>query len=351
MPDELLIAQEASMTHEPSGLEEKALDTANSDTTTEDSTSQKTEESSVESTEDKKAAESTESTTTEQPAYKPDFKYRGAEQDREVPEYLRPLLTSKEAETEVKSLLAKADGLDLVKARAEDTRKERDQHKTSFNSLKSQVDDARETYQRGDVDSFLNLLGIPEQRMLQWALEKVKYSQLPPDQKKLIDDKRAADRQVWDQQKQSQNMENSRQSREAEILQTSLNYEFMRPEVSEFQKSFDEAVGKPGAFIEEVKNRGELAWSRSGGKTIRPVGEVIQEVMQSFGSLTKARGAQQTPGTPTAKTAATPAPKIPASTIPNVSGKSASPVSTGPSSLDDLRKLAKEASEGKLPAY
>jgi hypothetical protein len=316
---------------ETTSTENASADTGEQDTGTENTGAEGTEGSESE-------GEAT------PPAYAPNYKYRGAEQDKEIPEFLRSLIKDEATEKEVKTLLAKADGLDIVKQRQEVIRGERDTHKNNFESLTGQVNDARETYQRGDIDLFLQKLDIPQERMLQWALEKVNYSKLPPEQQKVLDDKRALERQTFENQKVLKSTQQQQMSREAEYLQTSLKYELARPEVTEFQNAFDSAVGKPGAFLEEVKTRGELAWTRSGGKTILPVNQVIQDVMTSYANFgKKAAPVQGTANAAPAAPVATTAAKKPATTIPNVSGKSASPLNNKPKNLDELRAMAKKA--------
>lgn len=296
------------------------------------------ESEGVEQTEEEKAALK---------AYKPRDKFKvrvfGSEEQKEhdVPEWLKTTMKDEASEKQAIELLEKAHGLDTVKASRTAVARERDTFKTELSKIQSTISDVRQTYQRGDIEAFLEKLAIPQERMLQWALEKVNYSQLPPEQQKLHDDQRAAERRAWAAEAQSSTMEQQIQEQARQAKQVLLQSSLARPDVSTFAKSFDDQAGKPGAFFEQVRATGELAWIQSEGKIDLTPDQAVERVMKQWGSFVKPA---QAPGTPPANVVAAPnTPEKKPAVIPNLQGRTTSPMKSGPRSLDDLRKLGKQA--------
>lgn len=273
-------------------------------------------------------------------AFVADYKYRADGKDLEVPEYLRGIIKDKTTQEQVVNMLKKHDAFDTVSTRRDQFRTERDEARGSVQKFESAINSMRSTYQRGDIDGFLKLCEISEESMLKWATEKAKYLMGDQSYRSQVDQENRTKQQSWANESKATDYESRYQEMEARQLQTEFNYEMMRPEVSSFVASFDKAFGN-GKFVEEVKNRGELAYLRE-QKTIAP-SEVIQAMMKQYSTITSAP--QQAPAAaPTSATAAKvivkPAAKV--ATIPTVKGTQASPTKEGFTSLDDVRKYRKE---------
>lgn len=288
-------------------------------------------------------------------AFKPreKFKYRvfGSEEQKEeaVPEWLKGALKDAETEKQAIELLEKAYGLEPVKAARAEVAKERDHFKGEFTKVQSSIADVRKTYQRGDIDSFLDKLQIPHERMLQWALDKVNYTQLPPEQQRMIDERREAQRAAWSAEERAMQLESGSFEQARTAKQTSLQLALNRPDVSSFAQAFDQRAGRPGAFFEEVCATGDLAWTQSQGKEDLSPDQAIERVIKKWGAFVQPQasaaaaptaasaGSQAGPGTQAAPTQKT------APVIPNVQGRTTSPMKSKPRSIEDLKKLRAQA--------
>ena len=128
-----------------------------------------------------------------------------------------------------------------------------------------------------------------------------------------------------------------------QLRQLQIEVVMNKPEVSALSKAFDERAGRPGAFLEAVRREGSLAWHQ--GQDIPPQ-QAVERVIENYGlknGLVAPAPAQQPNAT------ANPAPGKPAlvqrttQTIPNVQGRSTSPIKTPkPKSVDDILKYRKE---------
>ena len=274
--------------------------------------------------------------------YTPNYKFRAADKDHEIPEHFRGLMKDAKAEKEIKELFEKAYGLDVVKTRQEQTRQQRDEAVTRVRSFENGVKDLRETYQRGDFDGFFQKMQIPQEKILQWVLSKVEYSKLPPEQQAILDQKKQAENQAFELQRSNQSYQDQMLEQARNTKSQLLEFSLTRPEVKSAADAFESRTGKPGSFREAVRLHGEAMWYRSQGKIDLTPEQAIKEVMELYGiSAPSAAAPQQENGTgqgggPTAPGAQKP--KV----IPNMQGKSsASPVKGPVRSLDDIRKISK----------
>lgn len=273
-------------------------------------------------------------------AFVPEFKYRANGADMEVPEFLRGIIKDKDSQEKVIKMLEKYEAFDTVSARRDQFRTERDQSRETNQKYEGAIGNLRNHVQRKDFDGFLKLCEIPEEDMLKWATEKAKYYMGDEQYRSTIDRENSMRHTAWTKESEANNFQSKYQDMEVRQLQTEFNYEMLKPEVSSFAASFDKFAGKQGSFIEEVRNRGELAYLRE-QKTIAP-GEVIQGLMKQYATITQVSN----PAQPAASTKAATkvvvktAPKVP--TIPTVRGTQASPTKEGFTSLDKIRQYRKD---------
>lgn len=299
----------------------------------------------VEEVEEKVVEAVAEATATAKPAvesgeFKPEYKYRADGKDMEVPEAFRGLIKDKDSQEKIVSLLQKQEAFDSVSTRRDQFRTERDSERTEKNRLISGLENLRSTISRGDIDGVLKLTEIPEEAMLKWATEKAKYYMGDEAYRQQVDSQNRQRQDSWSKEAQVNDYQAKYQELEVRQLQSEFNYEMIKPEVSSFSTSFDKMAGKPGAFIEEVKNRGELAYLRE-RKTISP-GEVIQGIMKQFGSINQVVQQPQVKAPTSAATKVIVKAGSKTPTIPTVKGSSASPTQEGFTSLDAIRKYRKE---------
>jgi predicted nucleic acid-binding Zn-ribbon protein len=295
-------------------------------------------------------ASSAQAPEAEAPApYTPNFKFKVMDKEHEIDEFVRAAIKDADTEKKIKEIYEKAYGLDVLKPRYQGLREKYQTSTQEVESFKKSIGELREHYQRGDLDSFFQTLNVPQEKILQWVLDKANYEQLPPDQRQILDAKRAAEQQAYSLGKEKQQL---MQQHEEVLLQAraqSLQVALERPDVSEFAKSFEERAGKPGSFVEEIIAHGERTYYASQGKIDLTPEQAIKEVMDRWAPFVSQQPMQPpiipaNPGpgaAPQAQRAAPAAPK--ATTIPNVSGRQTTAVSKAkPKSIDDLKKLYRE---------
>lgn len=277
----------------------------------------------------------------ETPEYTPNLKFKVMDKEHEFASYLKDVIKDEKTEKEVRELYEKAYGLDIVKPKYQETRKELLDLRQEHHGVMEGINDLRLRYQRGDLDGFFDKLNIPHERVLQWAVEKAQYSQLPPEQKAQWDRNRQTQKQAWESEDSRRQTESSYGDQLSQVTGELLELSLERDEVKRFAANYDAKVGKPGAFREAVMEVGGSAWDR--GHKLTPM-QAIREVMNHYGKfLPTENPSPQGQGAPKGGQGQTPpagGQRKEPPVIPNVSGKTSSPTASGPKSIEDLKKIA-----------
>lgn len=271
-------------------------------------------------------------------------KIKVMDKEHDVPDFLKAAVKTPEEEKQLREIMEKAIGLDYVKPKYIEAREQAKVATQSFNGLLGQVQEAQALYAKGDMDGFFKRLSIQEEKVLQWLQDKVNYQQLPPEQKQVLDERRAAEERAEHAERQAQQYQTNHEQMLAQQVQMSLDSELAKSEVQQVAQAFDSRMGE-GAFLNEVRRRGDYIW-RTENKLVPPA-QIVKEMMTFLGTPAPATPAAaatptQAPAAPQVQ-AATPAastPKTPV--VPNISGRSASAVKTTIRSIDDIKKRSKE---------
>jgi hypothetical protein len=271
--------------------------------------------------------------------FTPQFKIKVMEQEKEIPEFLRGLLKDEASQKQVHELVTKAMGLDFVVPKLAESRKQAQQFQQERDGVLGQINEVKQLYARGDLDGFFKKLNIPEERILQWVADRINYNQLPVDQKQLIDSRKQAEDRALAAETQSSTLQSRNEQILSQQVQMALETELARPEVKSVAEAFDSRMGKQGAFVEELRRRGDHAWFSK--NELVPPSKLVQEMMQFLGPIA--------PSAPTVQTVvASPAAATPNQTkqapsvIPNISGRSTSAIKPTVKNIDDIRKRYKE---------
>jgi hypothetical protein len=278
-----------------------------------------------------------------QPTFAPSLKFKVMEEEKELPEYLKDVITDEQREKELKDIWTKAHGLDHAKpkhvALQEEHTKLQQTHQGLQNELQTlmgEIQEARQCYQEGDLDAFFEKFSVEEEKVLQWAYNKAQLSQLPPEQRQAHDQRQAALRDAREAKKQNFQIGSEASKQLSAATEEMISIVFERPDVKTYREAFDALPGrKPGSFEKMIRKTGNSFWKE--GKYLPP-SQVVKEFMEEWplGALAPAAT-----GAPPASGAA--APKDPLPTIPNVSGKTAvSPVKSKINSIKDLENYRKE---------
>lgn len=288
--------------------------------------------------------------------YQSTYKFSASQKEHDIPEFLRGVIKDEKTEKELKTILSKAYGSDLLieknkklEGNFTESSKENTNIKGAINDLRQVFADA--TKPGGNIlklDQWLEKLMIPEETMLQWAVAKVKLMEMPPEQRNAIvaqmnAEKRAAVLNQEQQSLQGQNMDSERRLKSLE-LQSAL----MSPDVQRAAQRFDKITGKAGSFEEAVRTTGSLAWFKDGINL--PTNQAVSKVIEQYGlNALEADPAPATMGATAPQNGQTrQVVQRTDRTIPNVAGKAnQSPLKQKPRSIDDIKKLAARAAAGE----
>jgi len=275
------------------------------------------------------------------PDYTPNLSFKVLDAEKQIDPWLAETIKDKTSEDRARDLMERAYGLDSVK---EDRQRLRDEN-TSLQEISTQYDTVRtdlqnvgQYIQNKDFGRVFDSLQMNKEDVYKWVLEQAELSEMSKS------DPQGYDRYMRQSNIQDQNYQlrqqndmlvQQQQSNQHQTIQSQMQSEFNRPEVSTVQQEFDTRMGRAGAFREEVINRGQAYYARTG--TDKMPAEIINEVvgMLGYGQGQVQPEAPQVPQTQ-------PRPRRAIETMPNVSGRGTSPVKKIPRNIDDLRRLGNE---------
>lgn len=275
--------------------------------------------------------------------FTPNFKLKVMEQDCEIPEILRPLMKDEASAKAIKELAEKALGVDYIKPKLEQTRTQLTTVSTENQTIRTQIQNAVQLFQRGDIDGWLKALQVPEERILQWVADKLDYSKLPPDQKAIVDSRKQADDRAHAAEQQAAHYRQQNEQTLNQQVQMGLDSVLARPDVDVVAKAYDTRTGKPGSFKAEINRRGDYIWRTT--NKITPPDQLVQELLQIVGPIAPVATSPGTPAPGAAPQVQPAGAKTPV--IPNISGRSVSALPTKVKSLADLRAKHKEFQNAK----
>lgn len=272
--------------------------------------------------------------------YNPNFKFKVKDKELEFDEWVKPVIKDKDLEAKVREMYEKAHGLDEVKASRETFKTQAEEWKTKYASVENSIQTLGQYVKKGDFESFFNALNIPNEKILRYAIEKLKEAELPPEQRQALEFQRARERELEQAQLQIQ----ERDQMMADLVRQQTEFEMKQalaqPEVAQVVSQFDARAGKPGAFMTEVIRRGQ--YYESVHKISPPASQLVSEIIQLIGiqpqvpQAPQAQIQQEQPSQATQQQK----PVIPA--FSNASG-SKSPARRVPKSIDDIRKIRQQS--------
>lgn len=279
-------------------------------------------------------------------AYQPNFKFKANKQELEFDELFKGLVKDADTEKKIRKLHEDAFGLEPVKAYAENLKQKHGEVSTKFNAIDRDLRMLSHHVRNDDFDSFFGDLQIPKDKIFNWVQKKLNEMSLEPAAQAELERNRQANRENFYLAEENNQFKSSQVEQSVQARTYELDMEIIKPDVAEIAQSFDAKVGRPGAFREECMNRGALAWQFakkdiSAAEAVQQVMSLMGRVMSPVAPATPVQVSGQPGGqNPPASNVVVSPPPV----IPNISGKSTSPVRTAPKSVADLRKLAKNYS-------
>lgn len=267
-----------------------------------------------------------------EPAYQPNFKFKSWDKEHEIPPAFRSIIKDAETEKQVREIFEKATGIEHIKAERTQTREELKQYRAQTEPLVNIAQELHHYRQKGDMGSYFAKLGLSNQDILKYAVDYLKREELPPEQKRVYDEREAANRQMYQREQEFASMQSQLQEVRIQQRSTDLQNALSSPTVQSYVQAFDQRNGQ-NAFWDEVVARGQMYW-HSQQKDVPPA-QIVQEIMERFG----AQGHAQVPQ---ASMVAAPRQPTKVPTIPNTGSGGSSPGQRTIRSIDDLKKVANE---------
>lgn len=314
----------------------------------------------VEGEEPAEGEEAAEGEEVEEPAHKPNVVFKAGVYNKETKQLeqkeftidpkFAAIMTDPESEKLVRELHEKAFGLDSVKERFVEAKqfagqvvKENTDIKGSINYVKGIYNSAVKTGNWLKLDDFFHNLDIPVDHILKYALAKVELNEMDPAQRQAVESRLESDRRAEKLTQERDSMTSEMATLAQANKQTQVEFVLTKPEVVALAAEFDRRLNKEGAFKEAVFKEGQMAWSVD--NVDLPAAEAVERVIKNYGLTGVKAPAGTTPAAPTpGKTGAktTTIVKRNASTIPNIGGRSTSPLPSKPKSMEEVLKYRKE---------
>jgi len=252
-------------------------------------------------------------------------------EEQELPEDIRQFIKSEKEEKLFRELYEKGGAAEHFKTKNQSYKQKLEDLEPQYTGLVEEVKELQELYGSGDIDGFLEKLSIPEEAMLKWAVDKVRYQQMPQEHKQILEAKRSAEREARELAKSNQSSQAQLNQMMVEMKRQEIESTLSKPEIKSYMQEFDKRAGREGSFVRELLDRGDRAWNR---KEYLTPDQIVGQIMglYNFGAAQVTQQASQPMSTQ----------KNEPPVIPNVQGKGSSPLKKGPRSIADLKKLAKE---------
>jgi len=277
----------------------------------------------------------------EEQAFAPNFNYKVYGEEKQFPEWMQPLIVNKEVEDYFRSREEKAGGFDGLKEKHETAKLEHEQVQKDITDhyvpLEEAIGHLRQSVSNKDFDKFFEQAGIKKSQIMEWAVQQAQLTEMEPEQKAAYQNKLDMTRKNTELQNENQVL--TSQYEEAQVGQRGRELDLVLedPTVNQVMQDFDQRKGKIGAFREEVIMHGYGRLQASGQDiTAR---DAVNGLLGIIG--VSVGGEQPSNGGSSTTSVVRPVQNKPV--IPNIEGRSTSPVGRKmPKTLDELRKYADE---------
>lgn len=263
--------------------------------------------------------------------WSPDYNFKVMDEEKEFDDFIKPIV-NKENQAQIRELYEKAHGIDHVKTKYATLKEQNAEYAQKYNAQSESLGYMGKLIDEKNYGTLFNELKISDEDIMNHALQKIEYQNLPPEERE------AQDRATQDNQKlQNLEYENNLYKQQhyedrTQTRVTDLNNYLASDEVKSVMEDFDTRSGKPGSFRNEVIQRGKMAFALD--KRDISVADAVNEVMGLYGNRPSQ---EQAPVTQTQPVIHRQKP-----VIPNVRAGGHSPARKAPGNLEELRALSKQ---------
>jgi len=275
------------------------------------------------------------------PEYKPNFKFKAFGKEHEVEEFWRPLIKDPESEKKVNDVFTKAYAFDDLKTRHEGTQQEFTEVYNEYTALDRDVRRVTSFLNNGDLDNFFKAINLDAAKVYDWVEQKIEMDNLPPAQKHALESQALERQRVYDLQLEKNELQEQYQHQAVQARTMQLEMVLNRPEVSQVASAWDSRAGELGAFRRQIVEEAQRAWYVD--KQDISAEQAAQRVLTKYGKMVETGGIPSQAGMPQAPHVSTPGPQVQNKpVIPAVQGRGTSPIKKSPTSIEDLKQMAKD---------
>jgi hypothetical protein len=268
----------------------------------------------------------------------PNLKVKVMDEEHDLPEWVKGVITE-ENEAEIRDTFEKALGLPHLKNKNQDLLKSKDELVREFEEFKGGLKEIMDLRDSGDLSEFFDKIYLDKNAVINWVLSEAQKEELPEEHKKVYNELNEVRRELRELKKTNSTLDHTRQTEAVNAKSLELDRELATPEISPLAKAFDTRLGEEGAFRKMVIRHGDAEYRHSGGKKELTAREAIEGVLKIL-NLQAQVTSQVTPSNEsgTQKVVKPNKPVV----LPDAGSSTASVTSPKISSLDDIRKIAKE---------
>jgi hypothetical protein len=263
------------------------------------------------------------------PQYTPNFKFKVYDEEKEFDEMFRGLVKDAETEKKVREFHEKAFGLDYQKPKYERLKNEHSELSTKYSNIDASLKQLSTLVRENDLGAFFEAINIPKNMVFNFVKQELEKMSAPPEQRQQMDEFERIRRENMMLRQQTEHINSRYETESLQAKQLELDTTLSRPEIANFSANYDAKMGK-GAFRNAVIERGLLTYHTTGQQI--PVMQAVQEAMNHWSPFFQGQSNGQMEQTPTAQ------PQAAKPSLPNVGGRSSSPIKQGPRSIEDLHK-------------
>lgn len=277
------------------------------------------------------------------PVYQPNFKFKAFGKEHEIEEIYRGLIKDKDTEEKIRKLHEKAFAMEPFQNESKKFKAELEQYRAQTEPNMKALNHFNNLLKNKDWDNFFGGLRVPEEEIFNWVQKRLELRGMPPEQRAEFERQAQIRQQNYQYENELSETQQQYQQLATETRSMQLDNVLARQEILPQAEQIDRAYGQPGAFrnlvIEEAMNH----FHRTGQDL--PADQAVQMTVQKYSRFLAAQNqsAVAQPSMQVQGAAPQGATQGQAPIIPHVGGSARSPVKKTPRSLDDVKKLAKEA--------
>lgn len=272
-------------------------------------------------------------TATEAPQYTPNYKFKVYDEEKEIDPLFRDLIKDQDTEKKIREFHEKAYGLDVQKPKYEKLKTDHAQISEKYQNIDNSLKQLSTYIRAGDLGSFFDSVNIPKEMVFNFVKQELEKMSAPPEQRQHLEEFDRIRRENLALKQQSESWASKYETESIQARSIELDTAISKPDVAQVASVLDAKLGN-GAFRNAVIERGLIAFHTT-GKEI-PVSQAVQEAVARYSQLVTGQAQQgQATGIEMSE-----APQAPKATLPNVGGRSTSPIKRGPRSIEDLKKIA-----------